>query len=111
MTARSLYTAQVKPCLASDKVVTNDLTMTAPDDDPADPGETAGVPRLAEVLRLMKTTRDDLALLEYTVVQMLRDGGASWEDIGEELGISRQAASERFAHPKHRRNRGKTLRD
>jgi hypothetical protein len=33
---------------------------------------------------------------ELTVVRALRIAGASWEDIGEALGVSRQAAWERF---------------
>lgn len=54
---------------------------------------------LAEVARL----RRDLDGIEYQAVKLARTFGASWEDIGEGLGISRQAATGRFSKPRKRR--------
>lgn len=58
---------------------------------------------LVVVLRELKALREAVARLEYEVVQLIRENGASWESIAEELDISRQAAARRFAKPKGRR--------
>lgn len=58
---------------------------------------------LNAVLRELKALRTAVARLEYEVVQMIRENGGTWEDIAEELDISRQAATRRFAKPKGRR--------
>lgn len=54
---------------------------------------------LAEVTEMRR--RQDM--IEHLAVQMMREAGATWEDIGEALGISRQAARERFGKPRQRR--------
>jgi hypothetical protein len=41
--------------------------------------------------------------LEYQSIQVVREAGATWEEIGEALGISRQAARSRFGEPRQRR--------
>ncbi len=60
-----------------------------------------------ERLTLRSVVRADLRrradLVEYQAVQLVREAGATWEDIGEALGISRQAARERFGTPRQRR--------
>lgn len=43
--------------------------------------------------RIAKEYADNLRLS----VQIARDRGATWEEIGELLGVSRQAAHERFS--------------
>lgn len=37
--------------------------------------------------------------LQRHLVRQARDGGQSWTEIGEALGVSRQAAWERFSSP------------
>ena len=54
---------------------------------------------LAEVAE----TRRRLDMIEHLAVKLVRDAGATWEDIGDMLGISRQAARERFGEPRRRR--------
>lgn len=58
---------------------------------------------LSDVLRELRALRENVARLEFEVVQLLREHGASWETIAEELDISRQAAARRFSKPKGRR--------
>lgn len=58
---------------------------------------------LTAVLQELKALRETVARLEYEVVQLIRESGASWEAIADELDISRQAAARRFAKPKGRR--------
>lgn len=47
---------------------------------------------LAKDLELVRLYERNL----YTGVQIAREQGASWADIGEVLGVTRQAAQERF---------------
>jgi DNA invertase Pin-like site-specific DNA recombinase len=61
-------------------------------------------PSIAEFLNSVGQLRRDLERLEWEAVRLLRSAGASWEAIGDELGITRQAATRRFSHPKPRRN-------
>jgi hypothetical protein len=51
-----------------------------------------------KVLSSTERIRKEVALLEGDLVNVLRTFGKSWTEIGEELGISRQAAWERFHH-------------
>jgi DNA invertase Pin-like site-specific DNA recombinase len=37
--------------------------------------------------------------LQRQLVRQAREGGQSWTEIGEALGVSRQAAWERFSNP------------
>lgn len=56
-----------------------------------------------ETLRRLDALRSALDETEFRLVQQARELGASWEQIGEELGgISRQAASKRYGK-QHRR--------
>lgn len=65
--------------------------------------EEPGVQQLATVINAFGTTLRALAVLEYQVIQLLRGHGATWEQIGDELGISGQAAARRFSRPRGRR--------
>ena len=58
---------------------------------------------LQEIADLRAETADRLADLEYQVVQLCRDVNATWEVIGDELGIARQTAEKRFKKPRRRR--------
>ena len=55
------------------------------------------VPQIVDVLRDLANLRRQQDQLEFSVVTLLRATGATWEQIGDELGISRQAARERYA--------------
>jgi hypothetical protein len=61
----------------------------------------------AETLRALldelADTRVRLDRVEHLTVALLRATGASWEAIGEAIGISRQAARQRFGIPRRRR--------
>lgn len=50
------------------------------------------------VLSATEHIRREVGLFEGTLVSVLRTFGKSWAEIGEELGVSRQAAWERFHH-------------
>lgn len=63
--------------------------------------------QLAVVLEQLAQTRAALEHLEFEAVQLVRAAGGSWDLIGDELGISRQAATSRFSHPKPRRQTGR----
>lgn len=58
---------------------------------------------LEDIAALRAETTDRLADLEYQVVQLCRDVNATWEVIGDELGIARQTAEKRFKKPRRRR--------
>ena len=55
------------------------------------------VSQIVDVLKNLADLRRQQDRLEYSVVTLLRAAGATWEQIGDELGISRQAARERYA--------------
>ncbi len=56
-----------------------------------------------ETLRRLDALRGALDETEYRLVVQARQLGATWEQIGEELGgISRQAARERFRKQQRR---------
>ena len=61
------------------------------------------VPAWRRLLEGVGEARDALARIEFDAVQTAREAGATWEDIGDELGISRQAARRRFEVPRQRR--------
>jgi hypothetical protein len=50
------------------------------------------------VLTATEQIRKEVGLFEGAAVSVLRSFGRSWAEIGDELGISRQAAWERFHH-------------
>ena len=54
------------------------------------------------VLGELLTIRQAVTRLEYQTVNLVRASGASWEDIGEALGISRQAAARKYGQPRRR---------
>ena len=58
--------------------------------------------QLAGVIDQLLTVRREVDRLEYLVVSLLRANGVPWEAIGDELGISRQAARSRFSMPRTR---------
>ena len=62
------------------------------------PAQVAAV-LLAEITEM----RRRLDRVEYETVSLLRAVGVTWDDIGEELGISRQAARERYERVRTRR--------
>lgn len=57
---------------------------------------------LLAVLRELRRIRQAVAALEYETVALVRAAGASWEMIGESLGMSRQAAARKFGQPRQR---------
>lgn len=63
---------------------------------------------LNEIRELQAQVSDRLAVLEHQVVQLCRDNHASWESIGDELGVSRQTAEKRFKIPRRRRPGGQS---
>lgn len=50
----------------------------------------------AAMLQAARAARQHAELLEAAAVQHARLYGASWQDVGEALGISRQAAWEQY---------------
>ena len=60
------------------------------------------VERLAAFLREVAELRRHADAVEYRAVQLARSYGATWEDIAEPLGISRQAAASRFEKVRRR---------
>jgi hypothetical protein len=62
--------------------------------------ETPAWRRLLDDVAEMRRQGDKV---EWDVVQLVREAGATWEEIGEVLGISRQAARQRFSKPRDRR--------
>lgn len=43
--------------------------------------------------------------IEFRAIELVRSTGVTWEDIGDALNISRQAARQRFGEPRQRRRR------
>lgn len=66
--------------------------------------EASAAPYVA-VLAELASLRRGLDALEHEVVSMVRIGGATWEQIGDELGISRQAARQRFSKLRRRQRK------
>lgn len=54
------------------------------------------------VLEELTTLRGGIKRLEYQTVNLVRASGASWEDIGEALGTSRQSARRKYGQPRNR---------
>lgn len=64
-----------------------------------------GEERLSEVVQVLTQLaeiRHRIDVLEHAIVAVARSYGATWEDIGEQFGISRQAARQRFGEPRKR---------
>ncbi len=64
------------------------MSLLVPDALPVDP---------LDALRALTRSEAELDELRHQQVAAARDGGASWEQIGEALGMSRQSAWEYFA--------------
>lgn len=60
-------------------------------------------PSYVRLLRALAEVRRQLAEIEYEAVMMARTAGATWEAIGDEFDMSRQAAASYFSRPKGRR--------
>lgn len=58
--------------------------------------ELAADPDILKALHAIDTLCDEAAALRAAAVNEARQQEASWDEIGESLGISRQAAWERF---------------
>lgn len=54
------------------------------------------------VLEELTVIRAAVARLEYQVVALVRASGATWEQVGESLGLSRQAATRKYGQPRKR---------
>lgn len=59
--------------------------------------------RMLAVLTELDNIRKAVAVLEYETVNLIRASGATWEFIGESLGMSRQACARKFSKPRGRR--------
>jgi hypothetical protein len=66
--------------------------------DPDDAVEPPWAPLLAELAEARKR----MDRVEYEAVALVRAAGATWEASGDALGISRQAARQRFSQPRRR---------
>lgn len=71
------------------------------------PGEHDGgdQPTWVALLQEVAEARRRMDRIEYHAVELVRAAGATWEDIGETFGISRQAARQRFGEPRPRRRK------
>lgn len=63
-------------------------------------------PTYVSLLQELAEMRDTVRRLEFYIVRLMRETGLTWEGIGDELGISRQAARQRYQEPKNRRSQG-----
>lgn len=57
---------------------------------------------LLAVLAELHAIREAVARLEYQTVNLVRLSGASWETVGDALGMSRQAAARKYGQPRRR---------
>ncbi|MEJ1967246.1 MAG: ClpX C4-type zinc finger protein [Rhizomicrobium sp.] len=78
------------------------IVAETPDPDPAAPSKLAwpsDVPtqNLLGLLRAQEKTHEEVAARLQHSIEILRKREVSWQQIGEALGISRQAAWERFS--------------
>lgn len=64
----------------------------------AGPPEEPWVP----LLRRLAVLREEMEAVEYEMIMLIRASGATWQAIGDELGISRQRAQQRFRQPRKR---------
>jgi hypothetical protein len=61
-------------------------------------------PTYVAILVELDELRASVHRLELQVIQLMREAGVTWEAIGDELGISRQAAGQRFGSPRRRKD-------
>lgn len=50
----------------------------------------------AQVLQDVVAMRRQMDQVEHNAIALVRAAGLSWDDIGDELGVSRQAVRQRF---------------
>lgn len=60
-------------------------------------------PAYVRLLQALAEARRQLAEVEYEAVRLAREAGATWQEIGDEFNMSRQAAASYFKRPKGRR--------
>ncbi len=58
-----------------------------------------GPAELLELVTAAHVVADEAALVRHRWVSAARRGGASWSEVGTALGVSRQAAQQRFPDP------------
>lgn len=58
--------------------------------------------RYLVVLAELTTIRASVKQLEYVTVDLVRATGATWETVGEAMGMSRQAAARKYGQPRNR---------
>lgn len=80
------------------------LRLTSGQRRDADIVTTPPTPAFVRVLAEIEDLRAGLRMLEFEVVHMMREVGVTWQDIGDELGVTRQAARSRFSQPRTRRH-------
>lgn len=61
-------------------------------------------PTYVTILLELEDLRTSVHRLEFHVIRLMREAGVTWEAIGDEFGISRQAARQRFGTPRRRRD-------
>lgn len=61
-------------------------------------------PTYVTILVELEDLRGSVHRLELQVIQLMRETGVTWQAIADELGISRQAAGQRFGTPRRRRD-------
>src|SRR5262245_39825300 len=52
-----------------------------------------------DLMRAAHEVQDGAEALMAAAVQQARDGGRTWQEIGDVLGVSRQAAFQRYGKP------------
>lgn len=61
-------------------------------------------PTYITILLELEEMRTIVHRLEFHVIRLMREAGVTWEAIGDEFGITRQAARQRFGAPRKRRS-------
>ena len=55
-------------------------------------------PAYVNILLELEQIRASVRAMEVEVIRLMREAGVTWEAIGDELGISGQAAGKRYRH-------------
>lgn len=61
-------------------------------------------PTYVTILLELEELRGSIHRLEFEVIRLMREAGVTWESIGDEFGITRQAARSKFGTPRRRRD-------
>lgn len=61
-------------------------------------------PTYVAILAELEGLRGSVHRLEFQVIRLMREAGVTWEAIGDEFGITRQAARSRFGTQRRRRD-------